>query len=95
MSTKVIFRKFPEDGSIIALFPELPGTSDPNSCMSYMHVGQHSPAQPRRLGIPATPQEYGPLKAELESLGYVLEVVKRFRNSHRLSRKALIANVNS
>lgn len=93
MSTKVIFRKL--GGEIIALFPELPGTSDPATCMSYMHTGQHAPARPYRLGIPATPEEYSALKAELESLGYVLEVVKRFRYSNRKSREALIARSRS
>lgn len=42
--TPVIFRKFKDNGAIIALFPTLPGTRDPWTCCSYMPVGQHGAA---------------------------------------------------
>ena len=77
MKTKVIFRKFPE-GDVIALFPEEKADSQYH-CNSYQQIGQHSPAsaalcyQLER----ATPQEFAPLKAELERLGYDLTVRQR------------------
>jgi hypothetical protein len=95
MKTKVIFRKFPsrQGGEVIALFPELPGTMDPHTCESYMHTGQHGAASVdlgRTLRL-ATPEEYEPLKRELESapFNYVLEVVSRFPASARATRQSL------
>ena len=86
--TKVIFRKW-KDGDIIALFPEEPGTQDPGTCSSYMHVGQHSAANPAiiRETKPATPDEYRELALELKSIGYNLEIISR--NKHKfLYRRA-------
>ena len=78
--TKVIFKKL-SDGSVIAAFPEMPGTMDLKTCMSYMHVGQHSPAGVDFFLsslLPAKPEEYADLKEELESIGYNLKVCRRF-----------------
>ena len=93
--TKVIFRKFPtkkERGDVIALFPEVPGTNDPATCMSYMHVGQHgaastSLATDTRL---ASPEEYAPLEAELQRIGYTLRIVTRFCRRDYETRKEAI-----
>ena len=76
--TKVIFRKWLS--GIIALFPELPGTNDPYTCDSYMHVGQHSNASVDLMGItiPAKPEEYADLLHELESIGYNVQVAYKF-----------------
>ncbi len=83
-STLVIFRKYPkrEGGEIIALFPYVPGTNDPYTCSSYMHVGQHGSADDRGVVIStklATEAEYASLKVELESepYNYSLRVGKR------------------
>lgn len=75
MKTKVLFRKF-QEGDIIALFPQYPGTNDPRTCMSYMHIGQHGSADISLAHTlkRATEEEYQPLKKELESLGYDLNV---------------------
>ena len=83
---RVIFRKFrsKRDGQdIIALFPDLPGSNDPATCLSYMHTGQHGQAD--LLGLmyqmtrPATPDEYAALKQELEAAPYEyrLTVIQR------------------
>jgi hypothetical protein len=77
--TKVVFRKFKNDGSIIALFPEIEEYG--GSISSYMHVGQHSAASYYGCVIRstlATETEYAPLKRELESIGYSLKVIKKF-----------------
>lgn len=79
-------------GYVIAMFPELPGGNSPETCSSYMHVGQHGAAA---LGLitdtyPTDPHEYADLLAELQSLGYDLEIVKRFTPAHRASRIAAL-----
>jgi len=89
--TIVIFRHW--QGSVIALFPELP--SEVRSyypCMSYQHIGQHGSADP--LGIlmssrPAAEEEYTPLKKELEGFGYKLKVVTGYRYTHAARREAI------
>lgn len=87
----VIFRKF-KNGEIIALFPELPGTNDPETCLSYQQIGQHGSA-----GVdlcdrtkPAKPEEFASLQAELESIGYRLRLcTKRTAKMDRARLKAL------
>ena len=76
--TKVVFRKVKE-GDVLALFPEQ------SYCINYktecyQHIGQHGEADYQHcIAITklATPGEYKDLKAELESLGYALEVKQR------------------
>lgn len=82
--TTVIFRKW-KNGEIIALFPyEIWNRSD---ITSYMHVGQHSGAcyggciRETKL---AKPNEYEPLKKELETIGYNLEVREKYNHSKYL-----------
>lgn len=86
----VIFRKFP-DGGIIALFPYKAAVClDAWPCQSYMHVGQHGAADPRIVADtqPAQPQEYAALKAELEQIGYRLDVRQRFPGDAYARRQA-------
>lgn len=79
--TSVIFRKWRDDGSVIAIFPDLneqSGDANPGMVMMYEHVGQHGEGG---MGLidetdPATPEEYAPLKQELESIGYVFSDVR-------------------
>ncbi len=76
---KVVFRKF-KDGDIIALFPELEaGANQKGECMSYMHIGQHSGAAYALVydTKPAKKEEYADLLAELEDIGYNLEVKQK------------------
>lgn len=89
--TKVIFRKF-KDNQVIALFPELPATNDPWTCESYMHIGQHSSADPRIIldTLPASEAEYKELKSELTRIGYDLIIQKRFhRNAYYVRKQVL------
>ena len=80
---KVIFRKLRCDGSIIALFPEVPWDPEENTVTSYMHVGQHGGANYQHIIAktrPACEDEYRPLLAELKSIGYDdLHMMKRYR----------------
>lgn len=93
-NTKVIFRKFyPErGGEVMAVFPALAGDSSPSTCLSYMHVGQHSvcATEYHLFTFPATEEEYASLKDELESIGYVLDVAKR---QSRQDYRARIAQI--
>lgn len=86
LPTITVFRKFP-DGEVIALFPYLPHDASGLYCVSYMHTGQHGAADTSitRPTKPASPSEYAPLKRELESLGYLVEVRQRIpSNAYRV-----------
>ena len=88
MKTKVIFRKF-HTGEVVALFPELPGTNDVATCLSYVHVGQHGATSvylTRHTAL-ATKAESAELARELRRIGYKLREVKRFTRKDYESRK--------
>lgn len=78
-TTRVVFRKW-SDGTPIAFFPgdEEYKLSRGAYCGSFMHIGQHGSADVQLMGrlLPATPEEYADLKAELEGepYGYRLQV---------------------
>lgn len=84
--TITIFRKY-KDGEIIALFPAEKWNRNDNTCTSYVHVGQHGAADydyvVSRTSL-ATPEEYADLKAELERIGYELDVKKRYSLSKKI-----------
>ena len=77
--TKVIFRVY-KDKEVIAIFPEELGGPDYWTCASYMHLGQHSACDPeiRHITRLAKPEEYASLKAELESIGYNLDIKSKY-----------------
>jgi hypothetical protein len=81
------------DKDLIALFPTLPATHRPHECESYMHVGQHGAADCQgviRDTRAAKPEEYAPLKRELEGIGYRLKVLKRVpRSMHEKRMRAV------
>lgn len=76
MATSVVFRKFKDDGQIIAYFP---GTYDRGNITTYMHQGQHGEGAPYAdyNTVLATEAEYAELKAELVSQGYDDLVVRK------------------
>ena len=79
--TKVTFRKFP-DGEIIALFPELSWDNRGN-VTSYLHNGQHGPADYTGVILRttlATEEEYKDLLRELvEIVEYDdLKIIKKY-----------------
>jgi hypothetical protein len=99
MATKVMFRKWKDDGTVEAVFPELVGTNNPSTCMSYSHIGQHSACdQNYYLGVtvPAKPKEYHDLLAELRLIGYDdLKVVKRMTRKDYETREAELKRLSS
>jgi hypothetical protein len=88
--TVVVFRVWNRGGDVIALFPELPGSSDPSTCLCYECAGQHGHADTsivRSCTRAASEAEYAPLKRELEMLGYSLQVQTRFPSHSHLKRR--------
>lgn len=79
--TKVIFRKWRDKGGdIIALFPEVAVDLEGYLCDSYMHHGGHGSASYPLVVYKtraASEKEAADLKAELERIGYVLQVRRR------------------
>lgn len=76
--TAVAFRRWP-NGDIIAIMPEIPGTS-PYDCRMYEHVGQHSAGDislVMQRTRAAKPVEYAELLHELEQIGYQVRVIAR------------------
>ena len=73
--TKVVFRKWKNEGDIIALFPEI--DQGPGCCLSYMHIGQHGGADYSHVikkTVPAQKEEYADIEKELSFVGYNLNV---------------------
>ena len=92
--TDVIFRMF--KGECIAIFPGECGTNDPNTCMSYMHVGQHGACVPSLVigkSTLATFTEYRSLYHELMLIGYELRVVKVCSSRYRGIRQAKLNGI--
>jgi hypothetical protein len=85
MATLVKFRKWTKnryEGDITAVFPQLKYNKrlyGNNSLQGYAHIGQHTEVSKDWVKTEteaATPQEYEPLKKELEQIGYVLKICK-------------------
>ena len=75
--TKTVFRTFP-NGNVIAIFPEIPATSEGHFCQSYMQVGRHGAAAIIPQGSrPSTREEIDSLKPELEKIGYKIQEIKK------------------
>jgi len=95
MQTKVLFRAMRDKSAeVTALFPAMAGTvGNPNDCTCYARIGQHGAASLDfiRRTRPAKPEEYAPLKAELESIGYVLKVAHRATEADRRARLAQLS----
>lgn len=81
MATLVKFRIHPVSGELFAFFPQLKYgfngyRNDLKTC--YAHIGQHSACakEYEQESRAARPNEYNPLKSELESIGYNLKICK-------------------
>jgi len=88
--TAVLFRRWKENGDLIALFPTQLADYQGWFVDSYMHVGQHAAADFHgvvRATTPALPVEAADLKRELERIGYRLRVIKRASWKHHEARR--------
>lgn len=79
-TTKVVFlvnERDPKDPDLFAYFPEENYDRQGINKTAYSPIGQHSSASPEyaKESRQATPEEYADLKAELEGIGYNLEVL--------------------
>jgi len=79
---KVIFRRWKDTQTIIALFPEIPEGNRLQYVQSFEHIGQHGAADYQIVlnqTIPAklSESDVQDLIRELESRGYTLRVGKR------------------
>jgi len=80
--TKVQFlvnERDPENPDVFAYFPEENHDVAGKYKTGYSHIGQHSAVDPAYAAESriATPEEYTDLKAELEGIGYNLEVINQ------------------
>jgi len=86
----VVFRRWKDCGTIIALFPELPADLHGRYCDAYEHVGQHGGADfygVVRHSTPARPDEYADLAEELTRIGYGLRPIRRASWRHHEKRR--------
>ena len=85
--TDVVFRVENQGdfkGTVFAMLPHEVDDRNGN-VTSYQHLGQHSSADYAGCidtSRPATEEEYAPLKAEMEDIGYSLNVVQK-RNTDK------------
>ena len=86
-----------KNGEVTAIMPEIPGTNSPYTCTCYAHVGQHGSCNVSLINTcsrPATEAEYAPLLAELERIGYRVQVIKRINQRRYLNtRRAELARI--
>jgi len=78
--TFVIFRRWKDTGTVIALFPTIPSDRHGWYCLSYEHVGQHGGADfhgVMQATTPARRQDTTRLRRELRRRGYRLAPIKR------------------
>ena len=76
--TDITFR-VDKEGNVFALFPHEVSTLQ-GHVTCYQYVGQHSSADYQgciKDSRPASEAEYAPLKKELESIGYNVNLVKK------------------
>lgn len=90
-TTFVVFRRWRDTGSIIALFPEVPSDINGYFCEAYEHVGQHGGADFHgvvQATRPATDEETASLAQELTRIGYNLKPIKRTAQAVHERRRA-------
>jgi hypothetical protein len=86
----VVFRKWKDNGDVIALFPEIPADIHGYYCDSYEHVGQHGGADyygvVRQTRL-ARPEEFASLARELTMIGYAIRPIRRASACHHQRRR--------
>jgi hypothetical protein len=86
----VVFRRWKDVGTLIAIFPELPADIFGRYCDAYEHVGQHGGANyfgVIQQTIPVELYECEDLIRELENIGYDLRPIKRASQHHHEKRR--------
>ena len=94
----VVFRRWKDCGSIIALFPELPSDLYGQYCDAYEHVGQHGGADYHGVvqhSMPCSIEESADLATELQRIGYRLRPIRRASRVHHDKRRHLAADLRN
>ena len=89
--TLVIFRRWRDGGTIIALFPEIPSDIHGWLCEAYEPIGQHGGADYHGVIAatkPVEPGDVADLADELTRIGYKLKPIKRASQQNHESRWA-------
>lgn len=89
--TVVVFRRWRDNGDIIALFPSQPADYRDHYCDAYEHVGQHGGADYHgviQATKPVSLEEATDLIQELERIGYVLRPIRRASQRVHEARRA-------
>ena len=95
--TLVIFRKWRDNGGVIALFPAIPSDLLGWFCLSYEQVGQHGGADYHgviQATKPVGRKDFASLKRELSRIGYRLVIRKRASNSVHNARMAAASEIS-
>ncbi len=86
----VVFRRWKDCGSIIALFPEIPADTCGYFCEAYETVGQHGGADYYGVIQQTTPvatEDAADLAVELTRIGYRLRPIRRTSYTHHERRR--------
>jgi hypothetical protein len=97
-SDTVVFRRWKDNGDIIALFPELPADMSGFYVDAYEAVGQHGGADYHGVIQKTTPcslNDAADLVTELQRIGYILTPIKRASRVHHDNRRQLAADLRS
>lgn len=92
----VVFRKWKENGDVIALFPELPADILGIFCDAYESIGQHGGADyfgVIRQTTPCSSEQSADLAVELQRIGYRLRPLKRASRVHHDNRRQLASDL--
>ena len=97
-SDTVVFRRWRDNGDVIALFPELPSDLYGEYCDAYETVGQHGGAD--YFGViqqttPCSSEQSADLATELRRIGYNLRPIRRTSRVHHDNRRQLAADLRS
>ena len=86
--TPVIFKLDRGTQSPVAFFPQCPGTRDPATMLCYSQTEQHACASVDyyRKCKPATPDQYTPLRREIEAIGYKIAIRRRTTRADHIAR---------
>jgi hypothetical protein len=98
LSDVVVFRRWKENGDVIALFPELPADIFGTFCDAYEHVGQHGGADYHGVvqhTKPCSLDDAADLATELQRIGYILRPIRRASRVHHDNRRQLAADLRS
>lgn len=88
----VVFRRWRDCRSIIALFPEIPTDLYGYYCEAYEHVGQHGGADFHgviQATVPVKPEDAADLAEELTRIGYHLRPIRKASWRHHERRREM------